>query len=457
LPTSTGELRVLGWNELDVLLITGDAYLDHPAFGCVLLARWLIHHGYKTGLVAQPRWDVPDDLLVMGRPRLFAGMSAGALDSLVAHYTAFRKKRGEDAYTPGGKTGARPNRACIVYANLARRAFPKLPLMLGGIEASLRRASHYDFWSDSLRRPILQDAKADVLVWGMGERAILECARRLDTGQDMRGIYGTAWMEKRGDDGRPARLPPELGDAPCVMLPGHETILADPSQLLELTLLLERQVHRADAFAVEPVGDRCLVIAPPAVPLTAGEMDTLYGLPFCRKSHPKYGQPIPAAEMLRTSITSHRGCGGGCSFCSLSLHQGRRISSRSAASLLDEARALAAFGHRANRGVAVSDVGGPTANMWQARCALEAGAADDGRSGRKSVCRRASCCFPTVCRSFIVPQLLYSWLWPLALAFDGGQGGEAPCPPQPDHLGVYCASRQFLPPAQPGYHSISLK
>ena len=177
---SREEMLALGWDELDVLLINGDAYVDHPSFGCVLLARWLIHHGFRTGLVAQPRWDSPDDLLVMGRPRLFAGVSAGALDSLLAHYTAFRKKRHDDAYTPGGKAGARPNRACLVYANLARRAFPGLPLVLGGIEASLRRVSHYDFWTDALRRPILMDAKADLLVWGMGERAILECARRLD-------------------------------------------------------------------------------------------------------------------------------------------------------------------------------------------------------------------------------------------------------------------------------------
>ena len=213
-PMSAEEMRALGWDQLDVLLINGDAYVDHPSFGNVLLARWLIRHGFRTGIVAQPNWEAPDDLLVMGRPRLFAGVSAGALDSLLAHYTAFRKKRHDDAYTPGGKAGARPNRACLVYANLARRAFPGLPIILGGIEASLRRASHYDFWTDSLRKPILMDAKADLLIWGMGERAIIECAQRLHRGEDLRGISGTAWMDKLDASGHPANLPAALEGAP---------------------------------------------------------------------------------------------------------------------------------------------------------------------------------------------------------------------------------------------------
>lgn len=408
LPMTAAEMRALGWDQLDVLLITGDAYVDHPAFGCVLLARWLIHHGFRAGLVAQPRWDRPDDLLAMGRPRLFAGVSAGALDSLLAHYTAFRKKRHDDAYTPGGRAGARPNRACLVYANLARQAFPGLPLVLGGIEASLRRASHYDFWTDSLRRPILIDAKADLLVWGMGERAILDCARRLERGEDLRGIPGTAWLDKLDAQGRPAALPAALAHAPGIALPGHERILAEPEQLLKLTQELERQVHRGDAWAFQPAGGRALVLAPPAAPLSATEMDALYSLPFCREAHPVYKEPIPAAEMLRTSITSHRGCGGGCSFCSLALHQGRHISSRSANSILAEAGALgrqrAASGRRSKGGAAISDVGGPTANMWQAHCALEDEQAESGANPRKSRCRRSSCCFPTVCKAFVTPQ-----------------------------------------------------
>lgn len=405
---SAEEMRALGWDQLDVLLINGDAYVDHPSFGNVLLARWLIHHGFRTGIVAQPGWENTDDLLVMGRPRLFAGVSAGALDSLLAHYTAFRKKRHDDAYTPGGKAGARPNRACLVYANLARRAFPGLPIILGGIEASLRRVSHYDFWTDALRKPILMDAKADLLIWGMGEKAIIECAQRLDRGEDIRGIPGTAWMNKLDESGHPANLPPALEGEPWVALPSHDEILADSFQLLKLTQELERQVHRLDAWAFEPVGDRAVVLARPAQPLTTEEMDDLYTLPFTRLAHPRYREAIPAAEMMRTSITSHRGCGGGCSFCSLALHQGRRISSRSEQSILAETRLLGQQNVARGKGpVAISDVGGPTANMWQGHCALDSRTAqnDDAAKPRvKSACRRTSCCFPSVCKSFITPQ-----------------------------------------------------
>ena len=407
-PMSAEEMRALGWDQLDVLLINGDAYVDHPSFGNVLLARWLIHHGFRTGIVAQPGWENTDDLLVMGRPRLFAGVSAGALDSLLAHYTAFRKKRHDDAYTPGGKAGARPNRACLVYANLARRAFPGLPIILGGIEASLRRVSHYDFWTDSLRKPILMDAKADLLIWGMGEKAIIECAQRLDKGEDIRGIPGTAWMNKLDASGHPANLPPALEGEPWVALPSHDEILADSFQLLKLTQELERQVHRLDAWAFEPVGDRAVVLARPAQPLTTEEMDDLYTLPFTRLAHPRYREAIPAAEMMRTSITSHRGCGGGCSFCSLALHQGRRISSRSEQSILAEARLLGQQNVARGKGpVAISDVGGPTANMWQGHCALDSRTAQNDDSAKprvKSACRRTSCCFPSVCKSFITPQ-----------------------------------------------------
>lgn len=407
-PMSAEEMRALGWDQLDVLLINGDAYVDHPSFGNVLLARWLIHHGFRTGIVAQPGWENTDDLLVMGRPRLFAGVSAGALDSLLAHYTAFRKKRHDDAYTPGGKAGARPNRACLVYANLARRAFPGLPIILGGIEASLRRVSHYDFWTDSLRKPILMDAKADLLIWGMGEKAIIECAQRLDRGEDIRGIPGTAWMNKLDASGHPANLPPALEGEPWIALPSHDEILADSFQLLKLTQELERQVHRLDAWAFEPVGDRAVVLARPAQPLTTEEMDDLYTLPFTRLAHPRYREAIPAAEMMRTSITSHRGCGGGCSFCSLALHQGRRISSRSEQSILAEARLLGQQNVARGKGpVAISDVGGPTANMWQGHCALDSRTAQNDDSAKprvKSACRRTSCCFPSVCKSFITPQ-----------------------------------------------------
>lgn len=384
LPMTREEMRALGWKELDVLLITGDAYVDHPAFGAALLGRWLVAHGLRTGIVAQPRWEDTRDVERMGRPRLLAGITAGALDSLLAHYTAFRKKRHDDAYTPGGKAGARPNRACVVYANLARRAFPGLPLVLGGIEASLRRITHYDFWTDALRRSILLDAKAQLLVYGMGERALLEAARRCAEELPLTGIAGTVWAGKEED------IAEQTGDMPALRLPSHEDIQTDATKLMEATLLLERHVHNGTTLAVQPVGDRVLLLAPPAAPLTEHDMDGLYALPFRRAAHPSYAEPIPAEEMLRTSITSHRGCGGGCSFCSLALHQGRRIASRSEASILHEAEAMAAQPRFSG---SISDVGGPTANMWQGHCALNQGQ-----------CRRTSCCHPSVCKYFITPQ-----------------------------------------------------
>ncbi len=380
LPMRRAEMEALGWKELDVLLIVGDAYVDHPAFGAALLGRHLVAHGYRAGIIAQPDWKDPASVARLGRPRLYAGVSAGALDSLLAHYTAFRKIRRDDAYTPGGKAGARPNRACLVYANLARRAFPGLPVVLGGIEASLRRATHYDFWSDGLRRSLLLDAKADLLVCGMGERAVLEIARAIEAGRPLTNIPGTAYM------GKEEELPPEV---PRAHLPSHEELLRNPALLVKATLLLERQIHRQNAWAVQSVGGRDLLLAPPAAPLSEAEMDALYELPFSRAAHPSYREPIPALTMLKDSITSHRGCGGGCSFCSLALHQGRRIASRSAASIRREAANMA---ERPGFSGIISDVGGPTANMWQARCA------------QAGPCRRESCCFPSLCPFFKTRQ-----------------------------------------------------
>ncbi len=413
LPTSRDEMHALDWDALDVLFITGDAYVDHPAFGVALLGRWLVAHGFKVGVCAQPRWNCTDDIVAMGRPRLYAGITAGALDSLLAHYTAFRKKRHDDAYTPGGEAGARPNRASVVYANLARQAFPGLPLVLGGIEASLRRITHYDFWTDSLRRSLLLDAKADVLVYGMGERAVLELAQRCDRGEPLTHIRGTAWMEggKKTEGGKKAEgekkaapedaAPHVLGNA--LVLPSHEDMLADMSLLMDATLALEAHVHahvhgnayEDGQYAIQMNGKRALVIAPPALPLTEADMDALYELPFQRAAHPSYKAAIPAEEMLRTSITSHRGCGGGCAFCSLALHQGRHISARSEASLLNEAQALTRVRRRKKSApVSISDVGGPTANMWQGRCTLP----------QDKQCRRTSCCHPAVCPHFVTPQ-----------------------------------------------------
>lgn len=389
LPMSRLEMDRLDWDELDVLLISGDAYVDHPTFGAPLLGRWLVSHGLRTGIIAQPDWRSTADFKVMSRPRLMCGVTAGALDSMVAHYTAFRKKRSDDAYTPGGRAGARPNRAGIVYTNLVRQAFPGLPVVLGGIEASLRRLSHYDFWSDSLRRSILLDAKADVVVYGMAERILLDIALRLaDQGSeaDLTGLPGTVFTAP--DDWRP----PESDRGPeTVDLPSHEEIIDDPFRLMEATLTLEDQVLNRRVWASQRSGGRTVFAAPPPPPLNTAQLDALYSLPFNRTAHPAYTQPVPAETMVFSSLTSHRGCGGGCSFCSLALHQGRRIRSRSRKSILDEAVRLT--GHPDWRG-SISDVGGPSANMWGGTCAL-----DPDRD-----CKRPSCLHPRPCRNFRVDQ-----------------------------------------------------
>lgn len=407
LPMTRAEMDRLGWPALDVLLVTGDAYVDHPAFGAALLGRWLAAHGYRTGIVAQPRWDTPADVAALGRPRLFAGVTAGALDSMLAHYTAFRKKRREDAYTPGGRAGARPNRATLVYTNLVRQAFPGLPVVIGGIEASMRRATHYDFWTDRLRRSLLLDSKADLLVYGMAERAVLEIARRLaaGTGDALCGIRGTVvarrgrWDKSDGADQSDTSDTSGTSDQSdqsdqsgraWVRLPSHEEIEADPAKLMAATLLLERQVHHGFEWATQATQGRTLVFAPPSEPLTTAELDALYALPFSRAPHPSYREAIPAVEMIQFSVTTHRGCAGGCSFCALAQHQGRRIRSRSRESIVAEVARLAA--HPAWRG-SLSDVGGPSANMWGAEC-----------TGDPSACHRVSCLHPSLCRHFRTEQ-----------------------------------------------------
>lgn len=429
IPMSREEMENAGWKDLDILLISGDALVDHPSFGMALLARWLIAHGYRTGVVAQPRWQAAaeesdknaflEDISVMGRPTLFCGVGAGAVDSMLAHYTAFRKKRSDDAYTPGGLAGARPNRASIMYSNMVRRVFAGMPIVLGGIEASLRRVTHYDFWSDALRRSILLDSKADCLVYGMGERALLDIAVACDAAYpaqgfcapqdrvalengalpfaEMRNLFTEAIAPLHGicrmgtlED---VQEKSKAEGSEYIVLPSHEEIEAKATKLVEATLALEAQVHSAHQWAVQHVGDRTVVAAPPASPLSEEQMDSIYDLPYTRRPHPSYTKNIPAAEMMLSSITTHRGCGGGCSFCSLALHQGRRINSRSAESILQEAKELAATPKSASWHGSISDVGGPSANMWQAYC-----------SSDPSKCKRKSCMHPRICPSFTVKQ-----------------------------------------------------
>jgi len=390
LPMSRKEMDALGWDEIDILLVTGDGYVDHPSFGAALLGRWLVHHGYRVGVVAQPRWDGPDDLTRMGRPTLFAGVTAGSLDSMLAHYTAFRKKRSDDAYTPGGLAGNRPNRACIAYTNVVQRAFPGLPVILGGIEASLRRISHYDFWVDSVRRSVLLDSKATAITYGMAENSIVALADAIRESEDrsikalrptLVNIPGLVVAGARKDV-------PEA--AAVVELPSHEDIQADPQALIKATLLLERQVHQNKEVVVQETAGRLVIITPPGEPLQTDGLDELAGLPFSRLPHPSYTERIPAASMIQTSVTTHRGCAGGCSFCTLALHQGRQIRSRSKGSILNEVERITEVKGWSG---SISDVGGPSANMWGAHCASD-----------QSKCKRSSCLTPAICKHYKVTQ-----------------------------------------------------
>lgn len=379
IPTTRAEMDARGWRELDILLICGDAYVDHPSFGIPLLARVLEAKGFKVGIISQPRWDNTEDVMRMGRPRLFCGIGSGCLDSMLAHYTAFRKKRHDDAFTPGGKAGARPNRATIVYANLLRAAFPGIFIAIGGIEASLRRAAHFDFWSNSLRKSILLDSKADLLLYGMGERSIIHLAERLNNGTPIQGIPGSCWMAN------------EPGEAD--ILPSFEEILEDKPKLMTATLAIEAHVHNGTKNLAQAHGKRFVIMAPPSPTMTSDEMDAIYALPFTRKAHPSYKEPVPALETVKWSITAVRGCGGGCAFCSIALHQGRHLTSRTPKSITAETEKMTAMPEW--RGT-VTDVGGPTANLWGASCKVNA-----------KGCRRSSCLTPNVCPSLNLDQTGY--------------------------------------------------
>jgi len=371
------EMTARGWDELDVLFVSGDAYVDHPSFGVALLARLLEADGYRVGILAQPDWRDPEALRKLGRPRLFAGVSAGAMDSMVNHYTAAKKIRRDDAYTPGGRAGARPNRAVIAYTAALKGAFKGLPVLIGGIEASLRRLAHYDYWDDAVRRSVLVDSKADLLLYGMAETALLEVARRAAAGEALKEM-----TDIRGS-GRLASQSPEN----CVRLPSFEQVAADPAAFGEAFRLAEREQnpYYARPLAQEH-GTRTLVINPPALPLSEQELDRIYALPFRKVPHPSYDQPIPAYEQIRFSITSHRGCFGGCAFCAITHHQGKLIQSRSEASILAEIDVLT--GHPDFRGT-LTDIGGPTANMYGLDC---------GDEEAKKLCRRSGCLFPKPCK-----------------------------------------------------------
>ncbi|HEX9400618.1 MAG TPA: YgiQ family radical SAM protein [Anaeromyxobacter sp.] len=389
------EVCARGWSELDVLLVTGDAYVDHPSFGAAVIGRVLEAQGYRVGIVAQPAWRSPADVARLGRPRLFVGVTAGAMDSMVNHYTAHKRPRSDDAYTPGGLAGRRPDRATTAYARLCREAFgPTTPIVIGGIEASLRRIAHYDYWDDRILPSILVPSGADLLVYGQGEKPVLEIARRLASGEDVCGLVdvpGTAVLLQdlalAGLESRPRAT---------VELPPYEEIVVDRRRFAEFSRLYHRE-HNAENARVllqrhgQGGRARTVLVNPPMAAPSTEELDRIAELPYLREAHPSYGGAhIPALEQIRWSIQILRGCAAGCAFCCITEHQGRDIASRSEASVLREVAALAS--QERFKGT-ITDLGGATANMWRMSCtSAEAHAA----------CRRPSCVYPKICRFFEV-------------------------------------------------------
>ncbi len=371
-------MKSRGWNEIDVLFVTGDAYIDHPAFGTPLLARLLEAEGFRVGILAQPEWKNPESFKVMGRPRLFAAISAGAMDSMVNHYTAAKKIRHDDAYTPGGLAGKRPNRAVIAYTAAVKGAFKGLPTVIGGIEASLRRTAHYDYWSDQVRRSILIDSKADLLLYGMAETAMIELAARLNSGEIINTIL----------DIRGSVVIATEGPQDTIPLPSFEQVAEDCNAYnLAFKLASEQQNPLSAKPLSQDHANRQILINPPALPLSEKQLDRIYALPFNRLPHPGYSKKIPAYEQIKFSVTSHRGCFGGCAFCAITHHQGKTIQSRSEASILAEVERVTE--HPEFRGT-LSDVGGPTANMYGLHC---------NNPAAEKICRRGSCLFPGPCKN----------------------------------------------------------
>jgi uncharacterized radical SAM protein YgiQ len=440
LPTSRAEMDALGWDACDVIVVTGDAYVDHPSFGMAVIGRVLEAQGFRVGIIAQPDWTSAEAFRALGAPTLFFGVTAGNMDSMINRYTADRKIRSDDAYTPGDVGGARPDRASLVYANRCKEAFPEVPVVLGGIEASLRRIAHYDYWQDKVRRSILVDAKADLLLYGNAERAIVEVAHRLarkEPIERLTDIRGTAFIVREAhapagfteidstEVDRPGRiddylnpyapidrgcaseaagaqatvalpvsrksgavtLPPRA--ASVIRLPAYEQVKADKVLYAHANRVLHLETNPGNARAlVQRHGERDLWLNPPPIPLTTAEMDHVFDLPYARAPHPRYGdaKKIPAWEMIRFSVNIMRGCFGGCSFCSITEHEGRIIQSRSEDSIIREIEAIRDQ-VKGFTGV-VSDLGGPTANMYRIACKSRE---------IEAACRKPSCVWPGIC------------------------------------------------------------
>ncbi len=384
LPTTRKELELRGWDEVDVILFSGDAYVDHPAFGAAVIGRTIEDAGYKVAIVPQPDWHGDfRDFKKLGRPRLFFGIAPGCMDSMVNKYTANKRLRSEDAYSPDGRHDKRPEYPTIVYSQILRRLFPDTPIVLGGIEASLRRLTHYDYWKDSLRKSVLCDSGADMIVYGMGERSIVELCKQLDNGRgigDIREIPQTAYLSA-------AESIPGGITANDVLLHSHEQCLKDKKAQTENFRHIEEESNMLRAHRMlQAVGGEYVVVNPPYPPMTTEEIDHVYDLPYTRLPHPKYkGKRIPAYDMIKHSVNIHRGCFGGCAFCTISAHQGKFISSRSKESIIKEVKKIT--GMPDFKGY-ISDLGGPSANMY-------------GMAGRdKGICdrcKRPSCISPRIC------------------------------------------------------------
>ena len=401
LPAGREEMESLGWGRADVVLITGDAYVDHPAFGVAMIGRYLESLGYRVAVLAQPDWRSVEAFRVFGPPRLFWGITSGCIDSRLNNYASMGHKRTEDAYSPGGRVGLRPDRPLLVYAARAREAFKNIPIVLGGLEASLRRLAHYDFIEDQLKRSILIDAKADLLVHGMGEYAVAEIARRLDAGESIDGMADIPGIAYRVV--REVRPP-----ADAVGLPSLAQIEQDKRLFMDAQLTYQQHAHPGDRSVVQDQGAGVVVVNPPAPPLEQEQLDALYALPFTRRAHAMYDKlgGVPALTPVELSITTHRGCFGGCNFCSIFFHQGKAIRSRSVESILDEAEILS---RQRGFGGTISDIGGPTANMYGMEC---------GKGGR---CVRTSCLFPSICPHLKADHAKMVRLMEAVLKWQGGK------------------------------------
>ncbi len=390
LPISKEDLKKRGWDRLDIILVTGDAYVDHPSYGAAVIGRVLEREGYRVGVIAQPDWRDTRDFERLGKPRLFFGVTSGNMDSMVSNYTSHKKPRPSDDYSPGGKPGLRPDRAVIVYANRIRQAFSNVPIVIGGIEASLRRFAHYDWWDNSVRRSILLDSRADILVYGMGETQAIEIARRIENKGNLEGIRGTAIVSATipglgfpdGDAG--------IVDSNVVEIPSWKETKESNEKFNEaLRLIHLNQDPFRGVIIAQKHDNRFVIQYPPVAPFSTNELDAIYRLPFRKASHPVYDRVggVPGFETVKFSLISHRGCPGQCSFCALFAHQGRIVQSRSGQSLLEEARELT---KRKDFKGTITDIGGPTANLYKSRCP---------RWEERGTCRDRSCLTPTKCRN----------------------------------------------------------